>query len=406
MPRQANILVLDDDVSRQKTLSAGLQDIGYRVTTATNWPEALALLGKQAFNIVIADRRLPGVSGVEILEVTKELNPEVAVIMMTDHADLETAASVVDEGAYGYIIEPEGRCELKTLVNNALREQELLIRNRKLVESLQRSNNSLGATNRALEQASRAKSDFLAKMSHELRTPLNVIIGFAQLMLDQVPGEVNKEQRQCLDDILTSGQHLLGLINEVLDLAKVEAGKVKVRLKNVALPEVVESVTSAMMPVLSPKGQSLDFDLDKELPQVQTDEARLRQVFFNLLSNASKFTPYGGRLKIRAMRKGNWCQVNISDNGIGIKKEDMKQIFEPFYQVDNSMIDNSLVGERKGTGLGLALVKEIIELHGGRIWVESEYGKGSSFIFTLPLVAANKSLTEGTSAEEDTDSGR
>jgi signal transduction histidine kinase len=155
-------------------------------------------------------------------------------------------------------------------------------------------------------------------------------------MLDQVPGEVNKEQRQCLDDILTSGQHLLGLINEVLDLAKVEAGKVRLRLKNVALPQVVESVTSAMMPVLSPKGQRLDVDLDKELPLVQTDEARLRQVFFNLLSNASKFTTDGGRLKIRAVRKGNWCQVSISDNGIGIKKEDMKQMFEPFYQVDNS----------------------------------------------------------------------
>jgi signal transduction histidine kinase len=393
MPRQANILVIDDDVVRLKTLSGGLQDMGYRVTMATAWPEALALFRKQSFNIVLADRRLPDVSGVEILETTRELNPEVAVIMMTDHADLEAAANAVDEGAYGYIIEPEGRWELKTLVNNALREQELLIRNRKLVESLQRSNNILEKTNRALEQASRAKSDFLAKMSHELRTPLNVIIGFAQLMLDRVPGEVNKEQRQCLDDILTSGQHLLGLINEVLDLAKVEAGKVKLRLKNIALPEVVESVTSAMMPVLSPKRQSLDVNLDKELPLVQTDEARLRQVFFNLLSNASKFTPDGGRLKIGVVKKGNWCQVSISDSGIGIKKEDIKQIFEPFYQVDNSIVGSSSAGERRGTGLGLALVKEIIELHGGRIWVESEYGKGSSFIFTLPLVAANKTLS-------------
>jgi len=383
MPRQTNILVIDDNKARLKTLSAGLQEMGHRVTTATTGQAAVALFRKQLFNVVLADIKLPDVSGRDILETAKELNPEVAVIMMTDRANLKAAVNAVDEGAYACILKPEAMYELKTLINNALREQELSIRNRELVDSLQRSNSSLEETNRALEQASHAKSDFLAKMSHELRTPLNVIIGFAELMVDQVPGKVNEEQRQCLDDILTSGRHLLGLINEVLDLSKVEAGKTKLRLKNIALSEVVESVTSAMMPELSQRRQSLDVDLDRGLPLVQADEARLREVFFNLLSNASKFTPDGGKLKIKASREGDWCQVSVSDNGIGIKKEDQKQIFEPFYQADNS-----IARERKGTGLGLTLVKEIVEMHGGQIWVESEYGKGSSFIFTLPLVAA------------------
>jgi len=391
IPRQTNILLIDEDVAWRKTLSVGLQDMGHRVTTATTGQEAVALFKQQPFNIVLVGIKLPDVSGREILEMTKELNPEVAVVMITDHANLKAAVNAVDEGAYAYVLKPEALYELKTLINNALREQELLIRNRKLVDSLQRSNSSLEEANQALEQASHAKSDFLAKMSHELRTPLNVIIGFAELMVDQVPGEVNEEQRQCLDDILTSGRHLLGLINEVLDISKVEAGKVELKLKDIVLSEVVESVTSAMTAVLSQRRQSLDVKLGEEFFSVQADEARLRQVFFNLLSNASKFTPDGGEIKIEARRKGNFCQVSVSDNGIGIKVEDLRQIFEPFYQADNSIDRED--GERRGTGLGLSLVKEIVEMHGGRIWVESEYGKGSNFIFTLPLVVANKTLS-------------
>ena len=551
MPKRTNILVVDGDAARRKTLSARLRDIGYRVTTATTGQEATALFSKKPFNVVLADIKLPDASGRQILETTKEFNPEVAVIMMTSRANLEAAVNAVSEGAYAYILKPEATDELKTLINNALREQELSIRNRKLVESLQQSNKlsseaneklqkeinerkqaeellrqneekyrmlfelspvgittmdmkgivtscnpavykeggytegelvgkhfsklaavrsrdipkflkvftsivrgkapqpfaisynqkdgtlgwtelhlallaaggkklgvqvlqrdvtdrkhmeqeiqrkseQLEAQNEELEKASRAKSDFLARMSHELRTPLNVVMGFAELMLDQVPGEINEEQRQCLDDILTSGRHLLGLINEVLDLTKVEAGKVELRLKDITLAEVVESVTSAMMPELSQRKQSFEVRLDDGLPLVQADEARLRQVLFNLLSNASKFTPDGGKLNIEASTKDGWCQVSVSDNGTGIKEEDLKQIFEPFYQVDDSM-----TRERRGTGLGLTLVKELVEMHGGRILVESKYGKGSSFIFTLPLVVA-----ERTGVKESTGSRR
>ena len=380
MSPETNILVIDDDVPRLKTLSAGLQDMGHKVTTAAIGREALALLRRQPFNIVITDIKLPDISGREILEATKEINPEVAVIMLTDRANLETAVSSIDEGAYAYILQPEAMNELKTMINNALREQELLIKNRKLVDSLQRSNKSLAETNRALEQASHAKSDFMAKMSHELRTPLNVIIGFAELMLDQVPGEINDEQRQCLDDVLDSGQHLLGLINDILDLSKIEAGKVELRLTDIVLPDVVESLRSAMMPILDARKQSLDVELEEGLPLVYADKARLRQVLLNLLSNSTKFTPDGGKLKIEAVRDGDWCQVSVVDNGVGIKEEDWERIFDPFYQVDSSMPKRE-----EGTGLGLALVKQIVEQHGGRVWVASEYGKGSRFTFTLPL---------------------
>jgi signal transduction histidine kinase len=395
MSRQTNILVIDDDVVRLKNLSAELQAMGHRVTTAATGREALTLFGKQPFNIVITGVKLPDVSGREILEMTKELNPEVAVIMLTDHASLQTAVNAIDEGAYAYILEPEAMTELKMMINNALREQELLVKNRKLVDSLQRSNKNLERTNKALEQASHAKSDFMAKMSHELRTPLNVIIGFAELMLDQVPGTVNEEQKQCLDDIFASGQHLLGLINDILDLSKIESGKVELRLTNITLPNLIESARSAMMPILVQRRQSLGVKLEAGLPLVRADEARLRQVFFNLLSNATKFTPNGGEIRIEAARKGNWCQVSVVDNGIGIKKEDQKQIFAPFYQVENS-----IARERKGTGLGLALVKQIVEQHGGRVWVESEYGKGSRFTFTLPLAELVQKREVGSERED------
>ncbi len=390
MSHPSNILVIDDEVATLRTLSAGLQDMGHRVTTAATGREALALLRKQPFNIVIADMKLPDIGGLEILETTKELNPEVAVIMITSRASIEMAAEAINEGAYAYILKPGAMSELATIINYALREQRLLIENRKLVESLQRSNKSLEEVNRALEWASHAKSDFMAKMSHELRTPLNVIIGFSELMLDQMPGEVNEEQRQCLGDILTSGQHLLGLINDVLDLSKIESGKVELRLRNIALGDVLQSLRNTMMPMLTPRKQSLDIEVEEGLPRVRANEAKVRQVLFNLVSNSAKFTSDGGKLKIVAAMKGNWCQVSVVDDGIGIKKKDQERIFEPFYQ-----IDSSIAGEKQGTGLGLALVKQIVEQHGGQIWVESEHGKGSRFIFTLPLLTEDEPYPGG-----------
>ena len=235
-----------------------------------------------------------------------------------------------------------------------------------------------------VERANQLKSEFLANMSHELRTPLNVIIGFSELMRDEVPGKINDEQRQCLEDVLGSSQHLLNLINEVLDLSKIESGKAELDLTNLALTEVIEPLARTILPVLAPGQHSLDVEIEKELPLVHADKAKVSEVLLNLLSNAAKFTPDGGKLKIRAVREGDWCQVSVIDNGIGIKKEDQEQIFEPFCQ-----LDNPLTREKSGTGLGLALVKQIIERHGGQIWVESEYGKGSRFTFTLPLATTD-----------------
>jgi len=250
--------------------------------------------------------------------------------------------------------------------------EELVIRQQELIEKTME-----------VERVNQLKSEFLANMSHELRTPLNVIIGFSQLMTDEVPGKINEEQRQSLNDILDSSQHLLNLINEVLDLSKIESGKMELKLENIALTKVIESLTRAMMPILTPKRQSLDIEIEEGFLPVYADKAKLGQVFLNLVDNSSKFTPDEGRLKIEAVREGDWCRVSVIDNGVGIKKKDQERIFEPFCR-----LDNPLVKERIGTGLGLALVKQIVERYGGRIWIESEYGKGSRFTFTVPLATS------------------
>jgi len=274
-------------------------------------------------------------------------------------------------------------------------EQELQERNEQLdtqneelqslTEELVTQQQELIEKTMEVERANQLKSEFLANMSHELRTPLNVIIGFSELMSDEVPGKVNAEQRQCLNDVLTSSQHLLNLINGVLDLSRIESGKVEFKSENVALNKIIASLTRTMMPILTPRKQSLDVEIEEGLPLVYADEGKIAQVLLNLVDNASKFSPDGGKFKVEATRGGDWCQVSVIDNGIGIKKDDLERVFEPF-----SRLDNPLIKERGGTGLGLALVKQIVENYGGKIWVESEYGKGSHFNFTLPLATSDE----------------
>ena len=281
-----------------------------------------------------------------------------------------------------------GRDEVSKLADTINMMMTALERSSKMLqeknEQLMAQQQELVEKTRELAQASHHKSEFLTHMSHELRTPLNAIIGFSKLMLDQVPGKVNEEQKQCLNDVLSSGRHLLSVINEVLDLSKIEAGKMELKLSNIRLIGVVQSLRNEMKPLLTAKKQSLEVDVEEGLPLVHADRNKVRQVLLNLLSNASKFTPASGKLKVEAVKENNWCRISVVDNGIGIRKDDQQRIFEPF-----SQLDSHLAKEEGGTGLGLAIVKQIIEKHGGRIWVESEYGKGSRFTFTLPLAASS-----------------
>lgn len=383
VPATATIIVVEDEVGARVTLCGILEDMGYSVFGLGSGAEAIEAIRHGIFDVIITDIRLPDVGGMEILELAKEINPDAAVIMMTGYASVETAVDAVNQGAYAYFVKPLNPDEIKTTIANALRQQRLSQENKRLVESLQRSNKLSFEANEELRKATQAKSEFLAHMSHELRTPLNVIIGFSELMLDGVPGEVNEEQKQCLNDIFSSGHHLLDLINDILDLSKIESGKMELSLRNFSLPNLIESLKSVMMPILSPRKQSLEIDVEDGLYLVHADKAKVRQVLLNLLSNATRFTPDGGKLRVEAVTDGSWCQVSVIDSGIGIARENQERIFAPFCQ-----LGNPLIKDRGGTGLGLTIAREIIEKHGGQIWVESEYGQGSRFTFTLPLAKA------------------
>jgi two-component system sensor histidine kinase/response regulator len=382
MPTSPKILVTDDELNTLKTLSANLEDMGYRVTTATNGKEALALIRKRGFNIVIADIKLPDISGLEILETAKELNPETAVIMITGHASIETAVDAINEGAYAYILKPVAMSELETTLNNALREQRLLSENRELVESLQQSNKRLEEANRALEQVSQAKADFTTRMSHELRTPLNSIIGFSEVLLSKKMSPADREtSEEFLGYIHISAEHLLHLIDSILDISRIEAGKLTLEPREFNFRVLLEDVKIIVLPMLTAKKQVMTIEVGEGINSVFADEPKMRQIFLNLLSNAHKFTPRGGRIRVSCrMEKPHILHCSVIDNGIGISPQDQQKIFEEFGQVKKTDGDNA-----RGVGLGLSIAKRLVELHGGNVWVVSEPGGGSTFTFTIPL---------------------
>jgi signal transduction histidine kinase len=232
---------------------------------------------------------------------------------------------------------------------------------------------------RQLEAASRHKSEFLANMSHELRTPLNAITGFSEVLLERMFGEINPKQTEYLQDILSSGRHLLSLINDILDLSKIEAGRMELTAASFHVPLALENAITLVKERAARHGIGLDIDVDPRLGAFVGDERKIKQVLLNLLSNAVKFTPEGGRIGVKAALADGVVEISISDTGIGIAPEDQEAIFEEFRQVGSDE-----ARKREGTGLGLTLTKKFVEMHGGRIWVESEVGKGSTFRFTLP----------------------
>ena len=244
--------------------------------------------------------------------------------------------------------------------------------------NVNRMNDELRRLYKELETTSQHKSEFLANMSHELRTPLNAIIGFSQVLRERMFGEVNAKQEDYLDDILSSGNHLLSLINDVLDLSKVEAGQVELEVAPFSLRDALERGVVMVRERATKDGVLVALAADPDVDVVEGDERRIKQVIFNLLSNAVKFTPTGGAVDVSAAQVNGEVRVSVADTGPGLAPEDHERIFDEFQQTEAG------VELREGTGLGLALSKRLVELHGGRIWVDSELGKGSTFVFTLP----------------------
>jgi signal transduction histidine kinase len=271
---------------------------------------------------------------------------------------------------------------LRTFADQAV----IAIENVRLFQEIQEKSRELETANERLKELDRLKSDFVSNVSHELRTPLTAIKGAVDLLLREVPGRLNESQTHYLTRVRSNSQHLAGLINDLLDLARIEEGKVELKGTRVSVGGLVHEVMETVKPLAAEKPVLLEVKLPEPSVLVWADRDKVTQVLMNLIGNAIKFTPPQGKVTVSASRDAtDWAQVSINDSGPGISAEECQKIFEKFYQVSEG-------GEPKpkGTGLGLAISKALVELHGGKIWVKSEPGRGSTFSFTLPALGSQR----------------
>ena len=391
------VLIVDDSPTNIHVLLETLRS-EYVTMVATSGEKALQITGGKSLpDIILLDINMPVMDGYELCRrlKSKRRTAGIPVIFVTAKSSEEDERKGFELGAVDYIHKPFSPVVVKTRIRNHLKLRRYQEHLEELVEN--RTAELRLALERA-EEASRAKSAFLATMSHELRTPLNSVIGFTDLICRKEYGDLGPEQEEYLGYVLVTARHLLSLINNILDLTKIESGRLLLCLDMVEVrPLLVNSVTIAREQAQR-KNIAVEIDIDPSLPPViRMDEQKIKQVLVNLLSNAVKFTPPHGSVTVSTrpisgeeclryqypgsrLQDGTFYLISISDTGIGIQQEDLQRIFEPFVQADNSA-----TRRHEGSGLGLALSKMIVEQHGGVIWAESTAGNGSCFRFVLPL---------------------
>lgn len=282
----------------------------------------------------------------------------------------------VAEGNFNTTITVPNRDEFGVLAD---RMNQMSRELQRLYEHEHETTKELQALNERLERATKAKSEFLANMSHELRTPMNAILGFVEMILDEVYGEIPAHLKEPLTDVQTNGKHLLRLINDVLDLSKIEAGRMELSLGDYSVQDIVETVRASLQSLAAEKGLGFGAAVEDDIPLGFGDGKRITQCLMNLAGNALKFTRQG-RVEISVGLEGETLTYRVKDTGIGIPKDQLENVFGEFRQVDAA-----ITREFGGSGLGLSITKKFVEMHGGRIWVESELGKGSIFFFSIPL---------------------
>ncbi|MGH7404720.1 MAG: ATP-binding protein [Candidatus Methylomirabilales bacterium] len=374
MSTPLRLLIVEDSEDDALLAVREFRRAGYDVTferVDTSGAMATAL-AQQTWDLVIADYTMPHFSGRDALDLLKQTGLDIPFIFVSGTIGEERAVAAMKAGAQDYIIKGNVR-RLVPAVERELREAEGRRERKRLEEEVRHK--------QRLEDILRFKSEFIANMSHELRTPLNSILGFSELLEDQQFGPLNEKQQHYMHNIWTSGKHLLDLINDILDLSKVEAGKIELHMETFSLREALVAALTLVRPQAAKKRISLRSEIVAET-RVTADPLRFKQIMYNLLSNAIKFTPEGGQVSVAARTPQDAIvEIAVTDMGIGIKAEDLPKLFREFSQVGGEHTRG-----QQGTGLGLALSKKLVELHGGQIWVESKgENKGSTFTFTLPI---------------------
>lgn len=374
--KDTSILIVDDSPANCELLSKRLSRQGYRCSQAFGGKQALELIEREQPDIMLLDLVMPEMDGLEVLRILRQRYDSISlpVLMVTAKNLGEDVVSAFAAGANDYIEKPVDFPVLLARLQHHLEHK-------RLDDEVKTSRARLEEQNRKLEMGSQYKNNFLSSMSHELRTPLNAVLGFSEVLLDEMLGPLNDKQKQYCREIYNSGAYLLLIINDLLDLSKIEAGKLVLEPQ----PTDVSALVNAAIDLVKEKAQragiTLISEVDEHLHPVGWDPLRVKQILINLLGNAIKFTESGKEVKLSVTIAANdEVMLCVADQGCGIAKEDIARIFLPFEQAASAMKKRTA----EGTGLGLALVSRLVDLHGGRVEVESEVGVGSRFMVYLP----------------------
>lgn len=365
-----NILKIKEALSKPSSVS-------YELLWLQKEENLLKKVDEEEFNVILLSYNLPGANGLEILADLQYKDLHGPVIMMADRGDEEFATLAMREGAYDYVIREKGfEKGLSIVIHNALRAFEAQKEKERLQKEIAAKNIELEAANRKLKELDRIKSDFVANVAHEFRTPLTIIKGNTDLVIKGGLGEVTPEQKDMLGGAVNVANRLARLVNDLLDISKIESGKMKLKKESLNINKIIEENLTVFSKIMKDKKQAINKDLAKDMPDINADIDKTTQVFINLLSNAIKYSSEGGKIIIKSTNLEKEIMVEISDTGEGMVPENIDTVFDKFARVTAE--------KKEGTGLGLPIAKDIVALHNGRMWVKSELGKGSQFYFTLP----------------------
>jgi len=411
VPSVPKILIVDDEKDIRDLLRTTFERCQYQPLEVSTGKACVDLLSSTIPDVILLDYKLPDISGMEVLKHIREILPDIGVVLMTAYGDEDLAIHAIEEHVDAYIRKPFLVESILTLITQTLERSRIKMERNRLAEQLRESNREvmqnyvrLEQANRRLRELDQLKSEFLANVGHELRTPLNSIIGFAELLLQGYSGPLNDNQYRQLSMVLNSGNHLLRVLNDVIEVSMLNAGQITLRREEIHISEIVQDVFREFQRPAAQKKLSLVADIEEDLPNCHCSRDKIKLILYNLLDNAIKFSSTG-EITISAVRvslhppharepehipdhltsENEYLEVSIRDRGIGIREENFAILFDEFRQVDGS-----LTREYSGTGLGLAISKKLVELYGGKIWLESQLGLGTVFYFTVPLCEKNE----------------
>ena len=385
-----NLLIVDDEIEVTKSLARQFRR-KYKVHTAINVNEAIMVMENENIQVVVSDQRMPGLTGVDFFHKIKDRYPDALKLILTGFSDIEAVIGAINEGqVFRYITKPWNPVELEITIKEAFEKYELITKNRKLMRNLQEANQSLEEkvklrtmeleqSNDKLKHLNIEKNKYVGIVAHDLRGPIGNVFNFSELLISQYSDLSEEQHKKFLSIINERSSYSLNMIESFLDASKIESGILDLNFKIWDFSELIKNNISQNVFFADKKSQKLIFVCNEENLSILCDKDKIEQVINNLISNAIKFSPIGKNIWIKVEKNDNQFVTSVIDEGQGIPESELKSIFNS-YQTTSV---ESTAGE-KSTGLGLAIVKKIIEAHDGKIWVESEVGKGSCFTFSLP----------------------